>query len=63
MGRRPAAPDGDPDRLRALGVRTGEPERQRCPRWSYDFGGFAPKYYQMTYETPDASALAVGWPR
>ena len=25
----------------------------------YDFGGFAPKYYQMTYETPDASALAA----
>lgn len=24
----------------------------------YDFGGFAPKYYQMTYRTPDASALA-----
>ena len=24
----------------------------------YDFGGFAPKYYQMTYETPDASHLA-----
>jgi 4,5-DOPA dioxygenase extradiol len=24
----------------------------------YDFGGFAPKYYQMTYETPDASTLA-----
>ena len=24
----------------------------------YDFGGFAPKYYQMTYETPDASQLA-----
>ncbi len=24
----------------------------------YDFGGFAPKYYQVTYETPDASALA-----
>jgi 4,5-DOPA dioxygenase extradiol len=24
----------------------------------YDFGGFAPKYYQMTYETPDALALA-----
>ena len=24
----------------------------------YDFGGFAPKYYRMTYETPDASALA-----
>jgi 4,5-DOPA dioxygenase extradiol len=24
----------------------------------YDFGGFAPRYYQMTYETPDASALA-----
>ena len=21
----------------------------------YDFGGFDPKYYQMTYETPDAS--------
>ncbi|KRA31284.1 MULTISPECIES: dioxygenase family protein [unclassified Nocardioides] len=25
----------------------------------YDFGGFAPKYYQMTYETPDNSALAA----
>ena len=25
----------------------------------YDFGGFAPKFYQMTYETPDASALAA----
>ena len=24
----------------------------------YDFGGFAPRYYQMTYETPDASQLA-----
>ncbi|GAA1442472.1 class III extradiol ring-cleavage dioxygenase [Mycobacterium cookii] len=24
----------------------------------YDFGGFAPKYYQITYETPDATALA-----
>ena len=24
----------------------------------YDFGGFAPRYYQMTYATPDASALA-----
>ncbi|MCD6641163.1 MAG: dioxygenase [Nocardioides sp.] len=24
----------------------------------YDFGGFAPKYYQMRYDTPDASALA-----
>ncbi len=24
----------------------------------YDFGGFAAKYYQMTYETPDATALA-----
>ena len=24
----------------------------------YDFGGFAPKYYEMTYRTPDASALA-----
>lgn len=23
----------------------------------YDFGGFAPKYYQMTYETPDATWL------
>lgn len=23
----------------------------------YDFGGFAPKFYQMTYETPDASEL------
>jgi 4,5-DOPA dioxygenase extradiol len=25
----------------------------------YDFGGFAPKYYNMTYRTPDASALAA----
>ncbi|WP_237111755.1 class III extradiol ring-cleavage dioxygenase [Nocardioides sp. WS12] len=25
----------------------------------YDFGGFAPKYYQMTYETPDNSDLAA----
>jgi 4,5-DOPA dioxygenase extradiol len=24
----------------------------------YDFGGFAPRYYTMTYETPDATALA-----
>ncbi len=24
----------------------------------YDFGGFAPKYYNETYETPDASDLA-----
>lgn len=24
----------------------------------YDFGGFAPHYYQMKYETPDASDLA-----
>ena len=24
----------------------------------YDFGGFDPKYYRMTYETPDATALA-----
>jgi hypothetical protein len=24
----------------------------------YDFGGFAPRYYQMTYPTPDAGALA-----
>lgn len=25
----------------------------------YDFGGFAERYYRMTYETPDASALAA----
>ena len=25
----------------------------------YDFGGFAPRYYQMTYDSPDASALAT----
>ena len=25
----------------------------------YDFGGFDPKYHQMTYATPDASALAA----
>ena len=24
----------------------------------YDFGGFAQRYYEMTYETPDASAFA-----
>ena len=23
----------------------------------YDFGGFDPKYYKLTYETPDATAL------
>jgi 4,5-DOPA dioxygenase extradiol len=25
----------------------------------YDFGGFAQKYYEMTYDTPDATALAA----
>ncbi len=25
----------------------------------YDFGGFAQRYYEMTYRTPDASALAA----
>ena len=25
----------------------------------YDFGGFAQKYYEMTYQTPDAAALAA----
>ncbi len=25
----------------------------------YDFGGFAQRYYEMTYETPDAGALAA----
>ena len=25
----------------------------------YDFGGFDPKYYRMTYATPDATALAA----
>jgi len=25
----------------------------------YDFGGFAPKYYQMEYNSPDATALAA----
>lgn len=25
----------------------------------YDFGGFAERYYRMTYQTPDASALAA----
>ncbi|MFL6026562.1 MAG: dioxygenase [Friedmanniella sp.] len=25
----------------------------------YDFGGFAPRYYSLTYPTPDASALAA----
>ena len=25
----------------------------------YDFGGFDPKYYRMTYETPDATGLAA----
>lgn len=27
-------------------------------RLVYDFGGFHPKYYAMTYQTPDATALA-----
>ena len=46
-----AAPDGDPDRQRPLGVGAGEPERRRAPL-VYDFGGFDAKYYRMTYETP-----------
>ena len=25
----------------------------------YDFGGFPQRYYEMTYETPDATALAT----
>jgi 4,5-DOPA dioxygenase extradiol len=25
----------------------------------YDFGGFAPRFYEMTYETPEASSLAA----
>ncbi len=25
----------------------------------YDFGGFHPRFYEMTYETPDASSLAT----
>jgi 4,5-DOPA dioxygenase extradiol len=25
----------------------------------YDFGGFAPRYYQMRYDTPDSSSLAA----
>ena len=58
--RRPAAPDGDPDRQRALGVGAGQRcQRQPASPLVYDFGGFAPKYYQMTYETPDATALAA----
>jgi 4,5-DOPA dioxygenase extradiol len=28
-------------------------------RLVYDFGGFAQRYYEMTYDTPDASALAA----
>ncbi len=26
----------------------------------YDFGGFPERYYRMTYQTPDATALARG---
>lgn len=29
-----------------------------APQLIYDFGGFAPHYYSMTYPTPDATALA-----
>ncbi len=29
----------------------------------YDFGGFAEKYYRMTYATPPATALAAASPR
>jgi len=28
-------------------------------RLVYDFGGFAQRYYEMTYDTPDAGALAA----
>ena len=44
--------------------RTGSPRRwpsrRRPPSTPlvYDFGGFHPRYYSMTYETPDAGALA-----
>ena len=30
-----------------------------APQVIYDFGGFAPHYYEMTYPTPDAQALAA----
>ena len=53
----PPPPEGDPHRQRALGVRAGDVSANGAPL-VYDFGGFAPRYYQMTYETPDATALA-----
>ena len=55
---RPAAPEGDPDRQRALGVRAGDAQRRPARRWSTTSAASTPKYYRMTYETPDATALA-----
>ena len=52
-------PTRDPDRLRALGVGAAVADRLRPGHpLVYDFGGFEPKYYRMTYATPDATALA-----
>ena len=58
LGAGPAAPEGDPDRQRALGVRAGHASAPTGAPLVYDFGGFDAKYYRMTYETPDATALA-----
>ena len=34
------------------------PQRRAAPRWSTTSAASTPKYYRMTYETPDATALA-----
>ena len=54
LGGRPAPPHGDPDRLRALGVRAGDALGAAAPGTPlvYDFGGFAQRYYEMTYDDP-----------
>ena len=44
------APEGDPDRQRPLGVRAGDAQRATGAPLVYDFGGFAAKYYRMTYD-------------
>ena len=56
-----AAAAGDPDRQRPLGVGPGGiSSSDAAPTLVYDFGGFAPMYFRMRYDTPDAAALGAG---
>ena len=51
---------GDPHRQRPLGGRPADPVGADAGTpLVYDFGGFDQRYFEMTYETPDATALAA----